>query len=119
MKFNVNVGGTDRVLRIAVGAVLMGASVFGLIGVWGYIGIVPLLTGLFSFCPAYQLLGKSTCPVTAQPAAESPPASPNPPVETVDGAASAAAKPEEKKDENATAESATNESPAAEVENQT
>jgi len=32
-----------------------------IIGRWGYIGVVPLLTGLISICPLYSLLGVSTC----------------------------------------------------------
>ena len=57
----VNVGMVDRVLRIGVGAVLIGLAAGGGVGVWGYIGVVPLLTGLFRFCPAYGLFGLSTC----------------------------------------------------------
>jgi hypothetical protein len=59
-----NVGGVDRGLRIAVGVVLL-ALVFVLEGNarWlGLVGLVPLATGLFGFCPAYTLLGVSTCP---------------------------------------------------------
>jgi hypothetical protein len=56
-----NVGGIDRVLRIVVGLVLIGLSLAGVIGVWGWIGVVPLLTGLINFCPAYFILGVSTC----------------------------------------------------------
>lgn len=59
MKFNV--GSVDRVLRIAAGLVLIGLAVSGSVGPWGYIGIVPLLTGLIRFCPAYSLLGVNTC----------------------------------------------------------
>ena len=55
----VNVGMVDRVLRIGVGAVLIDLAAG--VGVWGYIGVVPLLTGLFRFCPAYGLFGLSTC----------------------------------------------------------
>lgn len=58
-----NVGGIDRILRIVVGLVLIGLTLFGVIGVWGWIGVVPLATGLFSFCPLYTLLGMSTCPM--------------------------------------------------------
>ncbi|GAB1232993.1 DUF2892 domain-containing protein [Ferrigenium sp. UT5] len=61
MKFNV--GSTDRVLRIIAGLVLIGLAASGTVGVWGYIGVVPLLTGLFKFCPAYALFGLSTCPL--------------------------------------------------------
>jgi len=42
---------------------LIGLAFAGTIGVWGYIGIVPVLTGIFRTCPAYTLLGMSTCPV--------------------------------------------------------
>ena len=58
-----NVGGIDKTLRIVVGAGLIGATVAGLLPVWGYIGIVPLATGLMGWCPAYPLLGMSTCPM--------------------------------------------------------
>jgi hypothetical protein len=57
----INVGNTDRIARIAVGVVLMVLALTGIIGVWGWIGIVPLATGLFRFCPAYSLLGANTC----------------------------------------------------------
>ncbi len=61
MKFNV--GGIDRILRIIVGIVLIALSLTGAIGVWGWIGIVPLVTGLFKFCPLYSIIGMSTCPM--------------------------------------------------------
>lgn len=56
-----NVGGIDKILRIVAGAGLIGAAVAGVIPAWGYIGIVPLATGLINFCPFYPLLGISTC----------------------------------------------------------
>lgn len=59
----VNVGTLDRTLRIVAGIVLIGLAATGTIGIWGYIGIVPLLTGLLRTCPAYSLLGMSTCPM--------------------------------------------------------
>ena len=55
-----NVGGIDRMLRIVVGLVLIGLAVTGTTGSWALIGIVPLATGLFRFCPAYPLLGINT-----------------------------------------------------------
>jgi Protein of unknown function (DUF2892) len=58
-----NVGGIDRIARILVGLVLIGLTLAGQIGAWGWIGVVPLLTGLTRFCPAYPLLGMSTCPM--------------------------------------------------------
>ncbi len=58
-----NLGTLDRSLRIVVGLLLIGLSVTGVIGLWGWIGLVALATGLFSFCPAYRLLGISTCKI--------------------------------------------------------
>ncbi len=58
-----NVGGIDRILRIVVGLVLITLAATGTVGVWGWIGVVPLLTGLFRWCPAYPLLGMSSCPM--------------------------------------------------------
>ncbi len=59
-----NVGGVDRGIRIIVGAVLVGATAVGpwsdILSPWGYIGIVPLLTGLIGVCPGYSLIGLST-----------------------------------------------------------
>lgn len=55
-----NVGGTDRFLRIAVGVLLVVLALTGAIGPWGWIGIVPIATGIFRFCPAYPLLGMNT-----------------------------------------------------------
>jgi len=56
-----NVGGIDKVLRIIGGVVLIALAATGTVGVWGWIGVVPLLTGLFNFCPLYSLLGIKTC----------------------------------------------------------
>jgi hypothetical protein len=58
-----NVGTIDRTLRIIAGAALIALAATGRIGPWGYLGIVPLATGLFRFCPAYTLLGIRTCPL--------------------------------------------------------
>ena len=59
----LNVGGIDRILRIVVGIVLIGLAATGTVGWWGWLGVVPLATGLVRFCPMYRLLGMSTCPV--------------------------------------------------------
>ncbi len=56
-----NVGGIDRVLRIVVGLVLVGLAVSNEVGVWGWIGIIPLATGLLKFCPLYPMLGINSC----------------------------------------------------------
>jgi hypothetical protein len=56
-----NVGSLDRLIRVVAGFALIGLTLAGVIGVWGWIGVVPILTGAFRFCPAYTLLGIRTC----------------------------------------------------------
>lgn len=56
-----NIGTLDRILRIVVGLVLIGLTLAGVIGLWGWIGLLPIATGVFRFCPAYRLLGISSC----------------------------------------------------------
>ena len=56
-----NIGTIDRSLRVVAGLLLIGLSLSGVIGVWGWIGLVPLATGIFRFCPVYTLLGIKTC----------------------------------------------------------
>jgi hypothetical protein len=56
-----NVGGFDRIARIVVGLALVGATLAGMLPAWGWIGVVPLVTGLFGFCPLYTLFGMSSC----------------------------------------------------------
>ena len=56
-----NVGGIDCILRIAIGAVLVILAATGQIGLWGWIGLLPLATGLVGWCPPYGLLGINTC----------------------------------------------------------
>jgi hypothetical protein len=58
-----NVGGIDRILRVVVGLVLIALAATGTVGVWGWIGIVPLATAAIGFCPLYTMLGLSTCPL--------------------------------------------------------
>jgi hypothetical protein len=65
MKANENT--VDRVLRIALGLILLGLTLSGTIGVWGWLGIVPLATGAIGWCPLYAVLGISTCPLKKAP----------------------------------------------------
>ena len=56
-----NVGGLDKWIRIVAGLALIAWPLTG--GpVWAWIGVVPLVTGLFNFCPLYRLIGFNTCP---------------------------------------------------------
>jgi len=61
MSFNVNVGTADRVIRIVLGLALLSLIVIGPHTAWGWIGAVPLITGILGWCPAYSILGISTC----------------------------------------------------------
>ena len=56
-----NVGTIERVARIALGLILIGLAATGTVGWWGWLGVVPLATGLLGWCPPYAMLGLSTC----------------------------------------------------------
>jgi hypothetical protein len=56
-----NIGGTERILRIVAGLVLIALAATGTVGWWGWLGAVPLATGLSGWCPPYSLLGINTC----------------------------------------------------------
>jgi hypothetical protein len=58
-----NEGTIDRALRVIVGLVLISLAFVGPQTPWGWIGIVPLITGIIGFCPAYKLIGLNTCPM--------------------------------------------------------
>jgi hypothetical protein len=68
-----NVGGIDRILRIVLGLALIGLTLTGTIGAWGWIGLVPLATAAMGFCPLYTPAGLQHLP--AQAAERRPPAS--------------------------------------------
>lgn len=59
--FKTNVGGIDRILRIVVGLVLIALVFVGPQTPWGWLGLIPLATGLLRTCPAYSLIGVNTC----------------------------------------------------------
>lgn len=56
-----NIGGIERIIRILAGLVLIAMAATGTVGVWGWLGLVPLATGLMGWCPPYSLLGINTC----------------------------------------------------------
>ena len=61
-----NVGTVDRVVRIVLGLALVAGAATGTIGAWGWIGVLPIATGTFRFCPAYLPFGLSTCSMKAK-----------------------------------------------------
>lgn len=61
-----NEGNIDRILRIIVGAALIAIVFVGPQTPWGWIGLVPLITGLVGFCPLYAILGINSCPVKSK-----------------------------------------------------
>ena len=62
----LNVGGLDRIVRIVIGVVILGAGCYYK-SWWGLVGLLPLLTGIVRFCPAYLPFGLSTCPTPSEP----------------------------------------------------
>ena len=56
-----NVGSIDRIARVLIGVLLLALTALGMIGAWGWIGIVPIATAAFGFCPLYSVLGLNTC----------------------------------------------------------
>lgn len=58
-----NEGTIDRVARVIAGLALIALTLTGTIGAWGWIGVVPLLTGIIGICPAYSIFGMNTCPM--------------------------------------------------------
>lgn len=61
-----NMGTIDRTLRILAGIVLIALAATSTVGWWGWLGVIPLLTGLVSSCPVYSILGVNTCPLKAR-----------------------------------------------------
>lgn len=59
-------GRMDRVIRVVVGLGLLSLVFVGPQTLWGLVGLVPLLTGVFGFCPLYRVFGFTTCPLSAQ-----------------------------------------------------
>ena len=58
-----NVDGIDRILRIVAGLVLIGLAATGTVGMWGWLGVVPLATGALGWCPPYAIFGFNTCAI--------------------------------------------------------
>ncbi len=61
VRMKINEGAVDRALRVIVGLSVLSLVFVGPQTSWGYLGLIPLLTGLVGFCPAYAMLGVNTC----------------------------------------------------------
>jgi hypothetical protein len=55
-----NMGGKDRLIRLLVGLAMIGLAMVNVIGPWGWIGIVPVVSAALGWCPVYMMLGLST-----------------------------------------------------------
>lgn len=58
-----NLGSADRIIRIVLGIILLSLTVVGPKSLWGLVGLVPLLTAVIGWCPAYSIVGLRTCPL--------------------------------------------------------
>lgn len=58
-----NEGKMDRIIRVVIGLGLLSLVLVGPQTMWGLVGLVPLFTGIFGFCPLYKVLGLNTCPM--------------------------------------------------------
>jgi len=61
-----NIGGIDKILRIALGLILISLVFIGPATVWGWLGVIPLVTGLFGLCPLYSIFGINSCSVNSK-----------------------------------------------------
>ncbi len=62
-----NIGSTDRAIRVIAGLALILLAATGVIGPWGWLGLIAIATGVIRFCPASTLFGIRTCPLDASP----------------------------------------------------
>ena len=58
-----NEGMVDRGIRVILGVVLISLVFVGPQSPWGWVGLVPLITGIIGFCPLYKIVGLNTCPL--------------------------------------------------------
>jgi len=58
----INEGTVDRIVRVIAGLVILSLAFIGPKTAWGYLGLIPIATGLVGYCPAYSLFGINTCP---------------------------------------------------------
>ena len=61
MNMNKNIGNPERAIRVGGGLLLVVLAATGTVGIWGYLGAIPMATGLIGWCPPYAMFGISTC----------------------------------------------------------
>ncbi len=61
MNFAKNMGSADRIARLVIGALMIVLALSGTIGVWGWLGVIFVVTALINFCPLYRVFGFKTC----------------------------------------------------------
>ncbi len=61
MNFERNMGSADKIARLVIGALLIVLALTGTIGVWGWLGLILVVTALINYCPLYRVIGIKTC----------------------------------------------------------
>jgi hypothetical protein len=61
MNMDKNIGNPERAIRVGGGLLLVVLAATGTVGIWGYLGVIPMATGLIGWCPPYAMFGISTC----------------------------------------------------------
>jgi hypothetical protein len=61
MNMYKNIGNPERAIRVGGGLLLVVLAATGTVGIWGYLGVIPMATGLIGWCPPYAMFGISTC----------------------------------------------------------
>ena len=61
MEFSKNMGTTDKIARLVIGALLVVLALTGTIGAWGWLGLILVVTAVINFCPLYRVFGIKTC----------------------------------------------------------
>ncbi len=61
MNLAKNMGSADKIARLVIGALMIVLALTGTIGVWGWLGVIFVVTALVNFCPLYRVFGFKTC----------------------------------------------------------
>ena len=61
MEISRNMGTADKIARLVIGALLVILALTGTIGVWGWLGVILIVTAFLNFCPLYRVIGLKTC----------------------------------------------------------